>query len=174
MYYLNGEEFYGFVRCLSIPRTYLFNHFDYVNSNKNRLGYSFSYIGDRNIGTTDYEQKSVVLFYDNIDYRNIMYVHHADLHSGKMTIQDDYLSTKENEILSPNSLIANTKNYNEIYIKSNGNGIRPKALICYDNITDNDIGFARKYNLSLLLINRDKYKRYETFDDDYESYTYVI
>ena len=174
VYYLNGEKFYGFVRCLTIPRIYLFNHFDYVNSEGKRLGYSFSYIGDKNIGTMDYNQESVILFYDKIDYNNIMYVHHADLHSKKMDVQDDYLSNKENEIITPDSLISHTNNYNEIYIKNNSKRIVPTALICYNTITDNDIGFARKYNLSILVINKDKYKRYEKSDEDYDSYSYVI
>ena len=174
IYKLDGEAFYGFVRCLSIPRGNLYNYYDYVNSEGNRLGYSFSYIGDKNIGTTDYDGNSVTLFYDKIDYKNIMYVHHADLHSKKMYHQDDYLSIKENEITTPRNLIAHTKNYNEIYIKSNGRRIVPTALVCYNIITEKDIEFAKKYNLSILLINKEKYKRYEEFLDDYNDYSYVI
>ena len=173
IYYLDGEEFFGFVRCLSVNKDDLSDHYDYVYSNTNQLGYSFSYIGDKNIGTIDYDGKSVALFYDDIDYKNIMYVHHADLHAKKMKIQDDYLSVKENEILLPENLIAKTNNYNEIYIKSD-NGIKPKALICYDVISSNDISFARKYDLVILLINRKKYKRYETFDEDYNDFSYSI
>lgn len=171
VYYLNGEEFYAFVKCFPINRNDLSDHRDYINLNDNRLGHSFSYIGDKNIGTVDYEQKKVVLIYDNIDYNNIMYVHHGDLHAKKMDIQDDYLSEKQNEITLPSKLIADTKNYNEIYITGK---IKPKALICYDTITTDDILFAKKYNLSLLLINKSKYKRYESFDEEYEDNTYVI
>ena len=172
IYYLDGEEFFGFVRAFSIKKDDLQDHFDYVFSNGNQLGYSFSYIGDKNIGTIDYSGKNVTLFYDNIDYRNIMYVHHADLHAKKMIVQDDYLSNKENEILTPSSLVARTGSYNEIYIK--GNGIKPTALICYDSISIDDINFAKKYGLSILIINKQKYKRYETFDEDYDSYSYVL
>ena len=174
VYHLDGEDFFGFVRCFSISRDDLSNNTDYINSSINRLGYSFSYIGKYNIGTSDYDGKSVVLFYDNIDYNDIMYVHHADLHAKKMDRQNDYLSEKENEILSPQSLIAKTKNYNEVYIKSKINGIKPKALICYGAITNNDIRFANKYDLAILLINRQKYKRYEDYDDEYDRYTYNI
>ena len=174
VYMLDGEAFFGFVRCFNIDRNDLSDHFAYINSTKERLGYSFSYISDKNIGTTDYNQKSVVLFYNDIDYKNIMYVHHADLHAKKMNEQDDFLSEKENEILTPHSLVAKTNNYNEIYIKSNNNGIKPTALICYDSISANDIAFADKYNLAILVINRKKYKRYETYEDDYDNYTYNI
>ncbi len=174
VYKLDGEEFYGFVRCLSIPRGNLFNYYDHVNSEGRRLGYSFSYIGDKNIGTIDFDGKGVTLFYDDIDYKSIMYVHHGDLHSKRMDIQDDYLSQKENEIVTPKSLIAHTKSYNEIYIKNLGKGIKPKALVCYDQIDDKDIAFAKKHNVSLLVINRKKYQRYEYFDEDYDSYSYVL
>ena len=173
VYFLDGEEFYGFVRCLSISSNDMFDNYKYVNSINNNLGDSFSYIGNHNIGTIDYLQSSVALFYDNIDYKNIMYVHRADLHSKRMNIQDDYLTEKENEIVTPNSLIANTNNYNEIYIKHGVNGIKPTALICYDTITSNDIDFARKYGLSILVINRRKYKRFDAYDE-YDDYSYVI
>ena len=174
VYNLDGEPFFGFVRCLAIPKGNLFNYYREVNAEEGRLGFSFSYIGDKNIGTIDDDGKGVTLFYDNIDYKNIMYVHHADLHSKRMRIQDDYLSIKENEIVTPESLIANTNNYNEIYIKSDGKGIRPKALVCYDKIDEKDIAFAKKHHVAILVINRSKYKRFHTFDEDYDDYSYTI
>ena len=174
VYYLNGEDFYGFVKCFDIKRNDLSNHEEYLYSKDKRLGYSFSYIGNSNIGTIDYDKKDVVLYYDSIDYHDIMYVHHADLHAKKMEVQDDYLSEKENEIIMPNSLVYKTNNYNEIYIKGNRLGFRPKALVCYDTITHDDIAFAKKYQLSLLLINTKKYAHTISFDDDYVENTYVI
>ena len=174
VYYLNGEDFFGFVKCFDINRNDLSNHEEYLYSKDNRLGYSFSYIGNHNIGTIDYDLKGVVLYYDDIDYQDIMYVHHGDLHAKKMEVQDDYLSEKENEILTPDSLIYKTNNYNEIYIKGKEDGFKPKALVCYDTITHDDIAFARKYQLSLLLINTKKYEHTISFDENYEENTYVI
>ena len=174
VYMLDGEDFYGFVRCLAIRSDETHAKEDYVLCKSQRLGYSFSYIGSNNIGTIDDEGKNVTLFYDNIDYRNIMYVHHADLHAGKMEVQDEYLSEKENEIFTPNRLVAQTKNYNEVYIKAGNNGIYPTALVCYDRISVTDITFAKKYNLAILVIMRDKYKKFNTYDDDYNDYSYVI
>lgn len=174
VYCLDGEEFYGFVRCLGLKTNTDEKKTDYVFSKKKRVGYSFSYISHKNIGTIDYDRKNVTLFYDDIDYRNIMYVHHADMHAKKMQEQDGYLSEKENEILTPDALIAKTKSYNELFIKSDENGIKPKALVCYDSISGNDLSFAKRYGLAILLINTQKYKRYESYDDEYDSYTYVI
>ena len=171
IYYLNGEEFHAFVKCFSINRNDLSNHYDYLLSNDRRLGYSFSYISDKNIGTVDYEQKRVVLLYDNIDYNKIMYVYHGDLHAKKLEKQDDFLSEKHNKLYTPDSLMAYTRNYNEIYIVDKP---KPKALICYDTVTEDDILFAKEYKLAILILNRNKYKRYETYDDDYMTDTYVL
>ena len=171
IYYLNGEDFYAFVRVFSISREDLSDQSDYIFANDNYLGHSFSYISSKDIGTIDYEQKKVILLYDDIDFNNIMYVHHSDLHSKKMTMQDSYLSEKENEIVTPNSLMAYTKNYNEIYIVGKN---KPKALICYNEITKDDIAFAKKYNLSIVLLNTKKYKRFESYDDEYNDNSYVI
>ncbi len=171
VYYLNGEEFYAFVRTFSINRNDLSDKANYINSNLNRLGYSFSYISDKNIGTTDFEQKKVVLLYDQINPNNISYVHHADIHSSRKIKQDTYLSNKVNELSSPDRLAMMANGYNEVYI--NGNNIVPTALICYDNITNDDVLFAKKYNLSIVLMNTSKYRRddgrYEDFFDN--SYT---
>ena len=173
VYYLNGEPFYAFVRVFGIKRDDLFDNSNYINSSLNRLGYSFSFISDKNIGTIDYMQKNVVLFYDNIDYNDIMYVNHSDLFSGNINNnQDRFISTKINEIFTPNDLIANTDNYNEVYIREHN--LKPSALICYDNVTKNDLKFAKKYNLSILIINRLKYKRYENFNIDLYGNSYII
>ncbi len=174
VYHLDGQPFYGFVRCLSIKITDQLVNTNYLLSKENRLGYSFSYISHNNIGTSDYAKNHVTLYYDDIDYHNIMYVHHSDLHTGIVSCQNKYLSVKENEILSATQLIAKTKNYNEVYIKSSSEGIRPKALVCYNKISINDISFAKKHNLVILIINTNKYKYYETFDDDYLENSYMI
>lgn len=167
VYYLNGEEFYAFVRTFSINRNDLSDKANYINSNLNRLGYSFSYISDKNIGTTDFEQKKVTLLYDKINPNNISYIHHADIHSSKRIKQDAYLSNKINELSSPNRLATMANGYNEVFI--NGNNIIPTALICYNNVTNDDILFAKKYNLSIVLMNTSKYQRsdgrYEDFFD---------
>ena len=174
VYNLDGEKFFGFIRCFNIKRNDLRDHENYIYSKIRRLGYSFSYIGDQNIGTIDYDGEYVTLLYDNIDYKDIMYVHHGDISARCMEKQDDYLSSKENELVTPEDLVANTNSYNEIYIKGSNNGIKPTALVCYSRISGNEIAFAKKYNLSILVINKEKYKQGKKFDDDFVSYSYVI
>ena len=168
IYYLNGEEFKAFVKCFAIKKSDLTNQ---LISNDGLLGHSFSFISDKNIGTIDYSQKGITILFDEIDFNNIMYVHHSDMHAKKMSIQDDYLSEKQNEIFTPNGLISHTDNYNDIYIVGKA---KPKALVCYDKILDEDISFAKTNNLSILLINRKKYKRFKIHEDDYMDNTYVL
>lgn len=171
VYLLDGEEFYGFVRNITIPSSD-FSHEDYVYARGKRLGSSFSYIGNKNIGYMG--NSGVLLYYDNIDYRKIMYVYHGDAHTKKMDKMDDYLSEKENEILLPANLVAKTNNYNEIYIKGSDEGIKPTAIVCFDSVTSDDISFAKRFNLSILIIKKEKYKSIDTFDEDYDLNTYVI
>ena len=174
IYYLNGEPFYGFIRCISLKDKNIKGEKTHVFSQKERLGYSFSYIGNSEIGAIGSSEDSVLLYYDNIDYKNIMYVHHTDMHSGVMKKLTHYITDKENEIITPSYLVATTVNYNEVYIKPGEDGIKPTAIICYDNLNERALEFARKYNLSILIINREKYKHKEKYDDDYRDYTYVI
>ena len=173
IYYLNGEEFFGFVRRVSLKHDEKEND-DYIYSRKNRLGYNFAYASSYDIGIIENDSESVLLYYDDIDYRNIMYVHHTDMASGIMIKQNDYVSHKENEIVTPNELASHTINYSDVYIKPGSNGIMPSALICCDVLTEEDIAFAKSYNLSILLVNTKKYKRVKSFRDDLDSCSYVI
>ncbi len=172
VYYLNGEKFFAFVRCFNIERNDMSDKNDYIFSNLGNDSYSFSYISDKNIGTIDYEQKMVVLVYDSINPRNISYIHHSDIHKKSEKNKYTFLSYKINEIITPEKLISETNNYNEIVV--NDTNIKPASLICYNEITSNDIAFANKYQLSILLINKDKYKRYEFYDEDFYDNTYVL
>lgn len=172
VYYLNGEEFYTFIRTFKIRNDDLKGNMDYLNSNLDRFSYSFSYISDKNIGTMDYTRKSITLMYDSINPNNISYVHHSDLHSGKKIKQDSFITNKINEIKTPEDLINRTSDYNEIVI--NGNMIIPKALICYDDITDTDITFAKEHNLVILLINTSKYKTRDAEYEDFFDNTYSL
>ena len=82
VYQLDGEPFYGFVRSLSLKDKNKKGEETYVYSQKERLGYSFSYVSGHEIGTIDPKGNGIILYYDNIDYQNIMYVHHTDMHTG--------------------------------------------------------------------------------------------
>ena len=158
IYYLNGNNFYAFIRCLKSKRDQKNINDDYINSSFDYT-YSFSYIGDSNIGTIRDVHDYVAFLYSNIKKENIVHIYHDDSYS-LSTMQMDYISFKVNELHTPKSLIENTSQYNEIIIKKS-DSTKPAALICYDRITNNDVLFAKKLNMPILLINTAKYIKKE-------------
>ena len=170
IYYLNGEDFNAFVRSFKISRSDLADYTTIFNC-ESKYAANFSYIGKANITIIGDYKKNVVLLYDNINPDDIMYVFHDD--SG-MSIKSELIESENiNEILEPSSLMSWTKYYNDIIIKNN-NRNKPSALVCLDIITDEDILFAKKYSLSIVLINSNHYYINTDFTDylDQDSYSF--
>lgn len=170
VYYLDGEKFYAFVRAYKIKRDDLSKEASYFNG-ASKYAVNFSYIGKENITIIGDYERNVVLLYDSIDPNDIMYVFHDD--SG-MNIKGDLVEHENtNELLDSKSLMLWTNYYNDIIIKNNDR-IKPSALVCLDKITDEDILFARKYQLSIVLINSKKYYLNNGFTDymDRDSYSF--
>ncbi len=168
VYYLNGEKFYAMIRYIKSNKDNTSNYDDYVYSNINRDYYSFSLIGHGNIGTIGFYGDGFFLLYSDIDPNNITHVHHMDSSSGIAEGKKEFFSTRVNEIHTPSSLIQNTDLYNEIVIKKGENGIKPSALICFDEIRDVDVEFSKKYQLPIVLINRNKYH----YENGYTDFMY--
>lgn len=174
VYYFNGEEFYTFVRCI-LPNKKGEYQKENVESNLSKKYYSFSFISNKNIGTICHTKtNNIILMYSYINPNHIVHVHHTDSSSSFATSQDVYYSNKRNEIHSPNSLIRDTKYYNEIVIKKDNNGIKPSGIICFDNISEEELLFAKQYHLPIVLINREKYYYNDGFPDYSDDDTYVI
>lgn len=172
VYYLNGEEFYAFVRCI-IPNKNVFSK-DMIYCNLPKKYYSFSYIGDKNIGTIDKINKSTVTLMYKINPYNIVHVHHTDSSSGLSAWNDIFISNKINEIYSSDSLIRNTKFYNEVVVKKDGFGIIPTAVVCFDKIKDKDLNISFRYNLPIVLINSKKYYLDDGYPDYNDNDTYCL
>ena len=164
VYYLDGEEFYAFVRCI-LPNKDGFN-IDDIYCNLPKKYYSFSYIGNKNIGTIDkVNNMGITLLYSNINSNNIVHVHHMDSSSSISSKNEVFVSNKINEISSADSLIRDTKCYNEIVIKKGDFGIKPAAIICFNEIQDKDLEISHKYKLPIVLINCNKYYYDESYPD---------
>lgn len=164
VYYLDGEEFYAFVRCI-LPNKDGFN-IDDIYCNLPKKYYSFSYIGNKNIGTIDkVNNMGITLLYSNINSNNIVHVHHMDSSSSISSKNEVFVSNKINEISSADSLIRDTKCYNEIVIKKDDFGIKPAAIICFNEIQDKDLEISHKYKLPIVLINCNKYYYDESYPD---------
>ena len=173
VYHLDGENFYAFIRCI-IPGKDGFSK-DKLYCNLDKKYYSFSYIGDKNIGTIDrVNDNSITVMYNEINPYNIVHVHHCDSSSGYFSSKDIFVSDKINEICSARSLISNTKHYNEIVIKKSDNGIIPCAIVCFDKICDKDLIVSLKYHLPIVLINRSKYFLNDGYPDYNNDDTYYL
>ena len=164
VYYLDGEEFYAFVRCI-LPNKDGFN-IDDIYCNLPKKYYSFSYIGNKNIGTIDkVNNMGITLLYSNINSNNIVHVHHMDSSSSISSKNEVFITSKINEISSADSLLRDTKCYNEIVIKKDDFGIKPAAIICFNEIQDKDLEISHKYKLPIVLINCNKYYYDESYPD---------
>jgi hypothetical protein len=171
IYYLDGEEFFGFVRSDSTISKY---DIDFSSGEPRvveceqptperiaRLGHSFTYIGKDDIQTFQHPNKKLTMLYRGIDYRTIAHVFHNDSWTSSTY---EYHSDYQNELHTPDSLLRESIKYPEIYI-SELNGIEPFALICLDEVSEWDVKFAKKNNMPIVVINSLKYERkYEKED----------
>ena len=169
VYHLNGDKFYAFVRCISLSNSQ-FENLMFCNLEKDF--YSFSYIGDRNIGVLGISEDSIIVLYDQINPNYIIHVFHDDIGSLNFSKIDPYSFMKINEIHTPNSLLYDTSFYNELVIKKEKDGIKPSGIVCFDLIKEKDLTVAHKYNLPIILINSNKYFKQNGFPqyDDNDNY----
>lgn len=157
VYYLNGEKFNAIIRCHrrfkneGISRNHAFN----IGLD----GYSFSMISDRNITTFNDPNLMITLVYSDIDSDYIAHVSNSDSYSKVDRRINDYETKKINKLYTSDLLMDNTFNFsfNELVIMANERGIKPTAVLCYDNITIYDINLANEFKIPILLINSKSY-----------------
>lgn len=166
IYYLDGEEFFGFVRTNMNISKYVYNR----NSNKfvsteqpseqqvNRLSHSFTCIGTESIGLYENPNRYLTLMYSNISPDKIVNVYHNDSWSGS----SGYTNYVD-ELHTPDSLLFETEKYPEVNI-NDLDGIKPMGIVCMDEVTDWDIEFSKKNNIPIILINSQKYST-KNFDN---------
>lgn len=168
IYYLNGEDFYGFVRSdIKVKKYEIYKEngkkkiVDCPQPSKEqilRLGQSFSYIGKYDIQTYLDPSEYLTMLYDGIDYKYIGHVYCNDAWTS-----GDY-SDCNNELHTPESLLKDSSKYPEIVVKKL-EGIKPIALMCLDIITEWDINFSINNNIPIALVNSRKYPLKSDQDD---------
>lgn len=176
IYYLDGEEFYGFVRS-----DVRINKYDISHESGSpqlvkcpqptpeqiaRLGSSFTYIGKDDIQTFQNPNEKLTMLYRGIRPETIGHVYHND----SWTNPNYYhYSDYQNELHTPDSLLQESIKYPEILI-TDLKGIEPIALVCLDAVTEWDIEFSKKNNLPIVLINSLKYERKYEQEDYFENH----
>jgi len=157
IYYLDGEEFFGFVRTnmriskVSIEGDKKVPAEQPSENQINRLSHSFTCIGTESIGLYDDPNRYLTLMYSNISPDSIENIYHNDSWSGS----GGYTSYVD-ELHTPHSLLSETEKYPEVNI-NNLEGIKPIGVVCMDEVTDWDLEFSKNNNLPIILINSQKY-----------------
>lgn len=156
VYYLNGQEFMMLVHALKYKRK------DNViwNENFNEKTLSVSLIGDSFLGTYRDPYEYVLLGFNHININDIMHIFHTD----SFTLGEKS-TDKVNELYIPKDLLKKTNGFNEILIAQNiqNEKLKPSCVICYDNITNDDIRISKELHLPIVLINTKSYNQNSSF-----------
>ena len=148
-YYLDGDKFFAFVRSdVEVNKSEVCPE----DVNVNRLGHSFTYIGQQDIQTYKNPNEVLTMIYSGVSEDNIGHVYHDDSWStpdGSCTISEFYTA---------DSLLEKSQVYPEIWMKD-FSGIKPLAILCLDEATDWDYEVANRNGLSVVVVNSNKYER---------------
>ena len=163
IYKLEGEPFYMLVHDTSFPRYE--ENIENIWHNKSKTA-SLSLIGDTHLQTYTDPNKNIILGFNNIDINYIMHVYKSDSFSAR-----EYGTNKVQSIMSPEELLRNTINYNEILIKEDNNLV-PSYIVCYDEVKPGDISASKELgNIPIVIIDTKKYNiNHEKNDTDDEKY----
>ncbi len=173
IYYLDGDKFYAITRHFNKNNGRSKEEYDkYINNDREQNYYSFSYIGDRGLYFSEIDGDGYTFLYSDIDPNNIAHIYHDDAGSSNLVRKNPFITKKYNELFTPSSLMAETKYYNEIVIKKGENGIKPSALVCYNDIRDDQLAIAKEYDIPIVLINTKKYRINNGYTDynDFDQY----
>lgn len=148
VYELNGEDFILPVHAMVNRRCE-----DDIkwSSTKKVKTLCITLIGSENLGTYREPDEYLVVGFKKLNISDIMHVYHSDSFSSY-----DRSTDRVNEICTPHELLLRTQGYNEILIsQQNLNSLlTPDYVVCYDEVTQNDIRCAKKLgNIPIIKIN---------------------
>ena len=166
IYYLNGEEFYAFVRCnVNVKKGKEQPKMEEVK----RLSQSFSFIGTDNISMYQNPNEILTLMYSGFDPSMIAHISSMDSWSYKK-YESNALSSIDASVVyelpTPKSLLSSTFYYNEIAVKKS-DSLKPISLVCYDNFTEWDLEFSKRNNLPIVIINTNSYvQKHDVYEEN--------
>ena len=142
VYYLNGEEFYLYIHSSK-----------YGNWMNNKKTLSLSLISHDNISHFYNGKEEIIFGFSSLNIENIMHVSNSDSYTSH-----EYGTDKIQRINSPKKLMEETIGYNEIlYSEYNLENFKPDFIVAFDFITDGQYEVAQEMNLSIVVINSEKY-----------------
>lgn len=166
IYYLNGEEFYAFVRCnVNVKKGKEQPKMEEVK----RLSQSFSFIGTDNISMYQNPNEILTLMYSGFDPSMIAHISSMDSWSYK-NYESNALSSIDASVVyelpTPKSLLNSTSYYNEIAVKKS-DSLKLIGIVCYDNFTEWDLEFSKRNNLPIVIINTNSYvQKHDVYEEN--------
>lgn len=166
IYEFNGEQFYLLIHNTSIVKSNVQN-IDNIVENYECDGNSMSLIS--HLKTTFFNDSSdmIVLGYNNLDVDRFVHIYNADSNS-YYDKKSGIATNKLNKLYTPAGLIKDTGSYNEIVYQVRTDNtedlaktLKPSYVVAFDKVTPVDIEFAKKFNIPIIKINREKYENYE-------------
>lgn len=177
VYELNGEPFFAFVKSFYENRKNPMSN-NFFITDREKVA-SFSLIGSNSLSVFLNPKKYYTIMYGDFNPDQIMYVTSYDSWSNcEMSTDLNNISDYVYELLSPEKIVNNHKEYSEIVYRQKTNeepeddeiaknllDPKPIAIICFDRITFNDLISAKNFNLSIVLIHTNKYESYPVFEE---------
>lgn len=167
VYVLDGQPFKALVKSFNEGKTFALET-QFVH-NYSLYG-SFSLDGSDKLKTFKDPRQYYNFLYEGINEEQVIHTFSVDSFSSRPIKYDNNLTNRFNEILTPEALLTNSNDYNEILIRqaSESKPLEideripvPKmiALYCYDEITSYDVETAKALGVGIVLILTRNYSK---------------
>jgi hypothetical protein len=177
VYYLDGEPFYALVKSMSVSKNNVYTSGRTgITTDKKFIsagdGSSFSLTSSDKLKTISDPKTEYHFIFSDFDISQVVHTFEND--SFTYYKRDAYNpSVYINRLYTPEQLVKSGIGYNEILMSTINNDrndelneklkdIKVLGLYCYDEIYENDILTAKKYNIPIVLINTQKYKDFRS------------
>jgi len=161
IYELDKEPFYLYAHVSKLDSDV--TKFPFKKSSNRTI--SLSLIGDKNIGTYNPPFEHITLGFKNLKPENVIHLFNSDSYTAEYKS-----SNKIQKIYTPDNLLLDTYGYNEIlYSQTEEDNLYPSYIICFDEIRDIDLYFAKKENLPIIKINTLHYRKSGIIEDSMEN-----
>lgn len=167
IYEFNGEPFYLLIHNTSIVKSNVYNIDNIFENYDFRDGTSMSLISNLKMIFYNDSSDMLVVGFNNLDVDEFVHIYNMDTNSFYKK-ESGIATDRPNKLYTPASLIKDTDSYNEIvyqvrtdntkYLSKN---LKPSYVVAFDKVTNVDIKFAKKFNIPIIKINREKYENYQ-------------
>lgn len=164
IYEFKGEKFYMMIHNTSIDKKSEVNIDDVFDNYDDRDGTSMSFISDLKMHFYRENKNTIILGFNNLDINSFVHVYHSDSYSNYQK-KNGISANKQNKLYTPMSLIDNTESYNEIVYQIRTDNTRylsskkltPSYVVVFDEILPIDLEIAKKFNIPIIRIDKQKY-----------------